>query len=157
MNNFPLPSISNNLAGIQSFSFIESKDVLHIPVSFPNAIHEELTFSAGASFHSGYSTAKTLAFTENMQFNSAGSFFNQKLIGFYPTLNPEAFSLFAWMQNRKFLVKVKDHSGLLRLVGTLEQPCSFSYNPDSGKVATDRRGVSFEFVCDNIFPAFFIH
>jgi hypothetical protein len=156
MNHFPTFNNADNLGGNQGFSFIPADLVLNIPPTNGGYLDDDPELAEGASFFNGYATAKTLLFDEKEQKSNAGTSYLQKIIGFYPKIIPSVVSLFTQMRNRKFIVKITDSNGLLRLVGTIEQPLEFRFSLSTGNAPVNRNGISFEFYSENEHPAPFL-
>ena len=156
MNHFPAFNNADNLGGNQGFSFIPSNLVEYIPPTISGYVNDDPVLASGAAFFNGYATAKTLLFEEKEQKTNAGISYLQKISGFYPKITPTVVSLFTQMRNRKFIVKITDNNGLLRLAGTLEQPLEFGFSLSTGNNPATRNGITFEFFCENQHPAPFL-
>jgi hypothetical protein len=149
ITSFPSPE-SDNIAGCQSFTFIEDDKVQNIPVSPGRKITSDIVLTQGASWLSGYATSRTLSFEEKMQENDAGKYFLTEINGFYPKLCPEAIELFTKMKDSRFIVVVTDNNGYKRVCGTTANPMNFTFDQDSGSRVSARNGFTFRFRCQSL-------
>lgn len=155
MNHFPAFATADNLGGNKSFMFCPVGDIVSIPDPISNIVMTAATMATGKTFLNGYAAPKTLLFEENDQKNSAGTYFIQKISGFYPKITSTILALFKEMQNDKFILIVKDNNGYIRLVGSLEQPAQFRYKSSTASNIPSRNGISFGFEAQSIYPALF--
>lgn len=153
MNHFPEFDNQDNMGGNQRFLFIPITDIEILYLAVNQIVSTPPELKTDCSFFKGYASYKTLLFEEKQEQSAAGSYFNQKLSGFYPKINPTAIALFSEMQNQYFIVIVLDNNGQLRMVGNLEQPLKMRYSLSTGSNPATRNGVEYEFAGQSQFPA----
>lgn len=144
ITNFP-DKPSYNSGGLKTFSFLPVVGVASNAIVLANAAIEPVVFVAGYAFLKGYATINSLQFNDEPTENEHGIFHEQSLNGFTPGDSRELSNLFVEMLRMKFLVVAKDYLGNNKLIGTKENPLSFSYKFSTGNDRKDSRGFKFAF------------
>ncbi|NQU54364.1 MAG: hypothetical protein HQ522_17705 [Bacteroidetes bacterium] len=124
MNDFPNPPI-DSIAGLASFKFIEVEGVYNIPIPINQKITTAISRNTGYSWRLGYGAIDSTDFSESGKQSDDGPFIESQLKGFTPD-SEEMLQLLVKMDGRRFVLHVIDNDGLERIVGTIEQPLSFT-------------------------------
>lgn len=152
INDFPV-SKSFNLGGLQSFQFVEYRNVDLFTGIFDSKILAPLSLKIGASWFKGYSTLYTLKFSEVSETGAQGKFYKQTISGFIPGDREALIRLMEAMDDNYFVLQVKDSSKQTRLVGGYGYPLLFSSKYDSGSNRSDGKGYEFTFYSESSFRA----
>ncbi|NCC47023.1 MAG: hypothetical protein EOM16_08320 [Bacteroidia bacterium] len=144
MNSFPTPEIQI-VGGNQFFLFIPADNVSAIAIADGLQVKSQIPIQENTQWLLGYASPKSLSFSEKTLENDSGSTFLSEITGFYPGLTPEALAYFSELKNGRYIVLLKDNNNHTRLVGTPDNPLSFSYDQASGQTPTDRPGFAFAF------------
>lgn len=124
MNNFPQPPI-DSIAGLASFNFVEVEGVNSIARPLDHKITDAVTLNANYSWLTGYSSIDALDYSESGKQSDDGTFVEAQLRGFAPA-SPEMLQRLGKMDGRMFVLHITDNDGLEKVVGTIEQPLTFS-------------------------------
>lgn len=134
MDNFPLQN-TDHVAGLRSFEYIEAKNVLALPEGDLVEISEaDISLKAGASWKMGEQAFKSLTHAEPEVESDAGNYFENSVGGFYVGDSTAFRRLLRDMQHKKFILKVRDNEGKLKLVGTVDEPLRFKADYQAGTV-----------------------
>jgi hypothetical protein len=153
--NFPQITEMDNQGGNLTFDYIPIPSVLFIPRPVSGKVLSPILLNVPAVWFLGYSTKDTLSFETEPVTNEQGTYYQHAVKGFYPKPSPELISHFDNMKNQKFIVRITDSNNRIRIVGGINQPCTFSYSEITGSRAQDLPGVNFEFNNANYHPCFF--
>jgi len=150
MEGFP-QILCDNIPGVSLFEFIPVDDVES--VSEPNGMEVTVTLKTGKAWLKGFSSEK-LAYNEEAEESDEGDSYLVKMSGFVPGDSKDLLSYFAELKQNRFLIKVKDLNGELRLMGSIDIGSRFSY---SNKKDNENNGYSFVFSAFHPdLPPFFI-
>lgn len=152
ISNFPTPK-NYNLGGLSTFQFAPAEAFSVFSGVFNGRILFPLVLNTGFDWFKGYSTAYTLGFTETLKTSEHGKYYEQTITGFVPGDRAELIDLMETMDDRYFVLQVKDANGASRLVGGFGCPMLFSSNYDSGLARSDGKGYQFQFFCQSTFRA----
>lgn len=152
LTNFPTPK-TYNLSGLRSFKFIDETAVHAWPGIFNSQIILPITLKTGFEWLNGYSTPFTLLFTEELKETEHGKYYEQQIVGFAPGDRLDLIDLMEQMDNRQFILQVKDTRNQTRLIGSHGFPLTFSSSYNSGLGRDDAKGYNFKFIGVSIFRA----
>jgi len=130
------------MAGVASFQFVEALGIDSLPDPVAGIINQ-ITLKSGYAWKAGYSAYDSLQFEEEPIESDHGLYFNSTLRGFVPDA-AAINTLFSEMKGRWFILKITDNDGLIRIVGTLDQPLQFSSHLDT-ETASGQKGHSYAF------------
>lgn len=148
MENF-IAFENENMGGCSTFEFIPVDDVVYIPDAVNNVIETAITLKTGKAFYTGLSVINTLKFTEDEKDTDAGCLFTTKIEGIIPKLTADYIALFSEMKNARFLLKISDNNGLIRLCGKKSAGMKFNFIQETGAKASDKNGFEFSFSLEN--------
>jgi hypothetical protein len=122
-------------------------------ISEPDGMEVTVTLDGGKVWFEGISSEK-LSYTEEPQETDHGDMYMATLRGFFPGDSEELLSYFVEMKQSRYLLKVKDNNGELRLMGTIEEAARFRVTllKDS-----EQNGYQYSFVAmHHDLPPFFV-
>lgn len=101
-----------------------------------------VTLRAGKAFSRIYCTPGTLGFNQEHSETDNGDLYAITITGFHPDDDVARNATFTgFLQNHRIVVRFKDYAtGITRLVGSPDQPLSFSYKFSTGEDVPDSRG-----------------
>ncbi|MBW6490841.1 MAG: hypothetical protein K0B15_06550 [Lentimicrobium sp.] len=155
--HFPQITEMDNQGGNLLFFYIPVTDVVSIPISSGGSVLNDITLLQGAEWFLGYSTKDTLSLESEMITNEQGSYYQHAVKGFYPKPPPALIKYFDSIRHQKFILLVMDSNNRIRIIGSLAQPCSFTFSEITGSRAQDLPGVNFGFNCVNYNPCLFYY
>jgi len=124
MNNFPSPPVDHQ-GGLQLFNFIEHSQMKSMPPIFDNTINALLNITL--PWYVGSSHEDTLQLTIRQLTDNHGSPWEINLQGSVSN-SPEMYKLFLNMSTRIFIAIARDTEGVNRLLGTMREPLTFSFD-----------------------------
>jgi hypothetical protein len=153
--NFPQIEEMDNQGGNLQFYYLPVNNVSLIPRAVNGTVLSEISLKDIANWFLGYSTNDLLSFESQLVSNEHGSYYENTVKGFYPKPSATFIEYLYDVRHRKFILLVMDSNGRLRIVGSVEQPCTLTFVEKTGTRAQDLPGVSFEFRCENYNPCYF--
>lgn len=155
MNSFPTFE-ADHVAGVGSFEWIPVSDVVSTPpVNVLEISEADIVVADGKEWLDGYSAFNSLIHNESESSSDQGSSFENVVSGFYPEASLAILQQLRSMQHGRYLLKVRDNQGILRLVGTLEDPLRFQADFTTATIG-GRKGYSFRFFNRQVERCFFI-
>ncbi|WP_028665924.1 hypothetical protein [Runella zeae] len=105
-----------------------------------------LEFFEGWRWFKIYSTPEMIQASENQKKDAAGRYFNTAVKCFVPGDSKEYRDVWEWADERKFIVRVREHQGDWKLYGKPWEGLSLMVDYDSDRMMAGQRGftVSFE-------------
>jgi hypothetical protein len=149
---------NENLGGVFIFKFIPVIHVQSIAQPIDNRILTPVVLKQGFNWLDFYATEGTMQLKEDLQPSDHGDFYKLKLTASVPKIRTEIDHTFSLMRNVKFLIDVVDNNGQRKLLGTLEEPLSFTFQSDTGDSMPKKNNYSVEFfaeLTDNS-PTYFV-
>ncbi len=116
-----------------------------------------VTFSTTNNIYQIYCTPETLKFTEKPKETNAKTFYNVDITGFLPKNRQETLDAIIAMENKWYLIILKDSNGFYFLIGTAAYPLKLDANLNAGKNVSDLSGYHFHFSGKTITRAIFIN
>lgn len=108
-----------------------------------NPFYRDVFFkSDGSDWNLIYSTLGKIVFEEEQQEDPAGPFFNQKLEFPYPGEDYSTRINLDNLENQRYLVAITYNSGIRKLLGDLENPCTLKLGfsiEKGGRIITFQR------------------
>jgi hypothetical protein len=97
-------------------------------------MHSSVSLKSGKSWQLIYSTPGKIDFSEEQQDDPAGPCFTQKLEFPYPGEDPSMRASLNNIENQRLLIRLTFNSGVMKLLGNLENPClcKNSFSSDKG-------------------------
>lgn len=135
----------DNLGGVQPFKFIPVDDIASMVEPINSKVLEPVTLKALARWFNCYATEGTIKYNEEKQQSPHGDYYKAKLTAFIPKDRAEVIEQLKQMNNKLFVIDYTDNNGLRKLVGTIDNPLSFSDTIDTGDNASKRNGYTIEF------------
>lgn len=118
--------IGNNLGGALRFNFINVNDVLSIPTPVNSVVSSAVVLKPGKVWSAGSATLGTMGYSEPSELTSAGTIYKKTFIAFCPEDNAANNDLFNANRNGQYIVDCTDSNGLRKLIGSIDEPLSFS-------------------------------
>jgi hypothetical protein len=99
-----------------------------------------------------------MKYNEEKQQSPHGDYYKAKLTAFIPQDRSEVNNQLELMKNKLFIIDYTDNNGERKLVGTVENPLSFTDTMDTGANVPNRNGYTIEFSGDILkkSPTYFI-
>lgn len=145
ISNFPSNPLRNR-GGYRSFVFIPDFDVAEFPTITNHTIpNSGIVLHTGKAWYQGYATAETLSFADDPDKSGNGTAFNLKVSGLVPGDKPELTNLLFQMEDIRFLVKLTDTRGKLKLIGSQAFPLEFKAVFSSGDQRSSTKGYNIQF------------
>lgn len=133
MNHFVNTDGLDNVPGLKILQFIPVQHVASIPEDTASVVYDEIEVLPGKGWFNGEFTPGKLEFGDEMQNTSHGPSHDLEVNGFHANSSPGKLDNFRQMCNHKFIVLAEDEEGNVRILGTRESPCDFSYKETSGR------------------------
>lgn len=149
--NWTITSEIENMGGINFFLFQEIDKINSVSYQ-NNALIDQILLKTGNSWIQGYCIPESGDLVVTPSENDHGTVYDVIFTGDYPVPSATMLSKFNNLINRKFILLVKDHSGMTRVLGSAEFPMRFSFSYKTGKKASDRAGVQFTFRSRSLLP-----
>lgn len=153
MNGFPTREQSENMGGVIEFYFARVRDICTMPELIGAEYDGQVKFVNGENWKYGYSAPYKMQLDESSDITEVGYVFKKPFVGFYPMQSKEALELFMEMEGEYFIIKMKDANSRTRLIGDLEAPLVFKYDPVTGSDNPNLAGYIFQFLVDEKKPA----
>jgi hypothetical protein len=132
----------SNIGGAKKISICP----IHLVESINESSPAEVTFKEDGQWFDIYTVPDALAFSLDPSPEAAGDSISASIDGKYPNDSETVARFFEQLgQYKYFIVKIKDHQLVNRLVGTLEYPMQFFYKHGLGASAKGFRGYTFQF------------
>lgn len=129
----------NNIGGLYRIRFVPVAGITPtLATGTPN-------FRDGFRFYTAYGTESTRLYEERQSTSDNGPIWDLTVSAFLPGDNPERRTQLAEMVRHRFIIQCEDNNGLLRQVGSYDQPLELSYQFVTGKAVSDLRGYALTF------------
>lgn len=138
------PLILDNVGGVEALWYADVADVLHVPDPDAPLLTTDVVLRPGASWYQLVATRTTLGFTQAGKNDRHGPYFQPSLKGVLAKATPTVAAGLEALDGRRFLLLYRDHNGTTWLVGTVDEPLTFSDKYDTG-TATARNNYDFTF------------
>ncbi len=127
------------------------QDVLSVNFG-ENPVYCSVNFKPGGlGWNLVYASPGKIHFEEEQQDDPAGPFFIQKLEFLFPGEDESTRSMLDNMENQRYLVSITFNSGIRKLLGDLENPCTLKMS-----FAVDKAGRIFTFQRRSVDPAYLL-
>lgn len=158
MDSWTQPTdIIENMGGLELFQFTPIIGIDTFPDVVDNEITSDINFMSGYSWYDGYAILRSLQFNENEKQETPGPLFSKEVKGFYPKQTLDILKQFNEMKNQRFIIKVKDHNGYYRIVGSYESPMMFTFSASTGNAPASKNGYQFSFAGSGSEPSPFFN
>ncbi len=129
MNDFPFLTGISNQAGLQLVEYTPVASVSSFPSIANGVISSALTFAAGARWYSVYGSMSKKGYDEGGKETEHGFLYSPEIQLFYPGDTIATRQLLKLMEApfHRYLLRLTDHNGFKRLVGTPWQGLTFGY------------------------------
>ena len=134
-----------NLAGFELLEFAPVDNISDIPDQKDGEITSAISFLVISQMYTIYAKKGSIQFEEQSSSDKAGNYFNVTVRCVVPKLTSTQLANLQSMERRLYVVKAKDNNGTYRLIGTLEEPLRFKYNPAQRENPGDVAGFTLEF------------
>ena len=114
-----------------------------------NSVHRSVTLKTGKSWKQIYFTPGKLTFSSEQVNDVAGPSFNNKIVLPYPGEDDSTISDLDNLENGRFLTRITLNSGIIKLIGDLDSPCTCQIS-----FSIEKSGRIIEFIQKSILPAF---
>ena len=138
------PIINTSFRYIDSFEYIATKYINAFPSINNNSIALPILLQAGATWQVGYSRAKKLKYSDKGKSSRPGTLFDHILSGEWAGSSIDIDAEFAAMLKDKFVIKLINSLGEVKILGTKETPLSFTFSHLS-EIAEGVEGYSYTF------------
>lgn len=138
------PLILDNVGGVEALWYADVTDVLRVPDPDAPLIVADVVLREGAAWYQLLATRTTLGFTQAGKRDRHGDYFQPSLKGVLAKATPTVAAGLEALDGRRFVLLYRDHNGTTWLVGTVDEPLSFSDKYDAG-TATARNNYDFTF------------
>ena len=143
MNDINIPSVPDNLGGLDKFFFIPVDDIDSIgDIINGKAI---ITLKAEKVWFAFYVSKGSLQFSEALKLDGKGEYFDAKLTGFTPQDSHELQAELLLMRSHRFACVYLDNNGKHKLVGSPDEPLHFSFKLKTGDTPAKRNGFDISF------------
>ena len=154
MNDFPSIK-SDHVAGLKLFRFIDVDDVLALPDD-QEIKFTDMTLAPGAVWFNGLAAIRSISHQDQQESSESGDFYSNRVALFYPGTSRELEVLFDQMINKEFLIRTRDYQGNERLIGTTDNPLSFTRSFGSSEMGS-RKGYNIEFTNRQLRQSYFVN
>lgn len=142
MNDFP--DLKNeNIGGLKAFSFVPIDLVTFMPDQ-QNLSYLDIGLKPEARWYRGKVAYKSLNHLDRLVSSPHGDYYSNEVQLFYPGTSAELELLMDEMCNRRFLLRTTDYQGNQRVIGTLNDPLSFTREFRSAEIG-GRKGYMMTF------------
>ncbi|MDF7810493.1 hypothetical protein [Hymenobacter sp. YC55] len=141
-------SIDDNLGGVEALWYVPIEDVLFVPDSEEPIVYESVDLRPGATWYQLVATLNTVRYNEPGKEDRHGVFYQPKLTGVLAKNTAALAAGLEAMEGHLYLVLYRDGNGQVWLVGSLDEPLSWSEVLDTGNGVNDRNQKSFTFASD---------
>lgn len=123
MSNNILKLNEDNLGGAKLIRFIDINEVTAVPEPVDQTIIDPVELATGAEWNTAEFTTFTLGFNEQQVLSDGGTIAWEATVqGQVPKDRPSILDLLTRYHNKRVLAQVEDRNGLVRLLGTIEEP-----------------------------------
>jgi hypothetical protein len=136
--------IFDNVGGVEALWYADVADVLSVPDPDEPLISTDVVLQPGACWYQLVATRTTLGFTQAGKSDRHGPFFQPQLKGVLAKATAALAAGLEALDGRRFVLLYRDNNGLVWLVGSLDEPLTFSDKYDAGTV-TARNNYDFTF------------
>ncbi|MBC6988554.1 hypothetical protein [Hymenobacter sp. BT491] len=140
-------SIGDNLGGIEACWYVPVEQVQHIPDSDAPILFEDVQLRAGATWYQVVAVQDSIRYQQPGKNDRSGDWFQPKLTGVLAKNTSGLAAGLEAMQGHLYVVLYRDANGQVWLVGSLDEPLTWSEVLDAGS-ATSRNQTSFTFATD---------
>jgi len=138
------PLILDNVGGVEALWYADVADVLSVPDPDAPLLTTDVLLRAGASWYQLVATRTTLGFTQPGKTDRHGPYWQPQLKGVLAKATATVAAGLEALDGRRFLLLYRDNNGTTWLVGTLDEPLTFSDKYDAGNT-TARNNYDFVF------------
>lgn len=134
----------DNAGGVEAMWYADVADVLSVPDPDQALVATDVQLQPGATWYQLVATRTTLGFTQPGKSDRHGAFWQPSLKGALAKGSAALAQGLEALDERRFVVLYRDFNGVVWLVGTLDEPLTFSDKYDAG-TATARNNYDFAF------------
>ena len=153
--DFPSQQQCKQYSGITYFQYVPHKWIKTIPEG-DKVKEEDIELIAGKSWLTGYGFFQTIGFNEPVDVAMNGPMYRQVLRGAIPFQSEDLHHFFRFNNSKRFVLKIRDHSKHLRLVGHLNGGAALKGSFKISPKVSENIGYKYEYECRSHKPALYL-
>ncbi len=133
-----------NMGGLSHIFFTPIDNVLSLAVRY-NTYMPSIEFKPNCNWLKFYYVSETAGVKQVKKTGKQGEYFEASLTAIHPTQRQVSEHNFELMDGKEFILVFRDQNGILRMLGTLDEPCLFTTESETGQKVADRSQSQFAF------------